>query len=168
MGNDEVEKPTRSVEVRPINSACNYSILPIEKLFTDLVQGDCSIMFFMGQVACFWGYEGPVSIDVYPVKIDSLAKKSGEGILTRTLEAIKTIHFRNRSDKKEQLKDFGRIIWLLEEYLHRRDHFCPMCSENTPLRFPDIFLFCGKCGSPLEVKEFMPPRFRNKKPIRPN
>ena len=152
---DQVEKPVRNVKVKPINSACKYSILPIEELFTDLVQGYCSKMYFMGQFISFWGYTEPVTIDVYREEIDESA-----GILKRVLEAIKTLHFRNRDSKDKQLKDFGRMIWLLEKgYLYRRDHYCPICSDQTSLRFPDIFEFCGRCGAPLELKKFMPPRF---------
>ena len=161
---DHVE---RLVTVKPINSGCEHLVFPVESCFTQLVQSQCSTMFFVGQIVSFWRYPDPVEIEVSPIDLDkflgSESSEESQGILTKSLKVIKSLHFRNRIDRNEQLKDFGKIIWLLEKYKHRLDHFCPECSELIPLRFPDIFDFCGKCGSKLELSEYLPPRFRTKK-----
>ena len=165
-----MEKPLRIAKVKPINSESMYSTLPIEELFTGLVQGNSSIMFFVGRILSFWGYTEIAEIDVIPVDLKNfnLGEFSTNGrILQKTLSAIKLLHFRHRGDKEKQLKDFGRIIWLLEEYLHRTDHYCPECSNLITLRFPDIYEICPMpgCGAKLEAKEFMHPRFRKKKTL---
>ena len=155
MGNDEVEKPTRSVVVKPVNSACNYSILPIEELFIELIQGTCSKIFFMGQIVSFMGYTEPTKLFSHKIEIDDSA-----GIAKRILQKTKDLYFGNRDDREKQLKDFGKMLWLIETgYLHRQDHFCPFCSDQKPVRFSDIFEFCGRCGAPLELKKYISPRY---------
>lgn len=162
-----METIIRTVTINPITSATELPSFPTEEFLTGVVQGNRSKMFFVGQLLSFWGYMGPTEIDVYSIDLDKFSE--GEysvdaEILERTFSAIKVLHFRNRTDKEAQLKDFGRIVWLLEENLERRDRFCRKCSKAVTLRFPDIFTICGKCGSDLEVQEHLPPRFRRKKP----
>lgn len=168
MSNNQVEKPLRNVVVKPVLSGSQHSVFPTDSYFTEVIQSQNSIMHFVGQIISFWGYTEPTNIDVYAVDLENF--QCGEitesaGILEKTLAAIKVLHFRNRSDREEQLKDFGRIIWLMEEYSHRMDHYCPNseCSSNIPLRFADVFELCGRCGTKLKVKEYMPPRFQKKK-----
>lgn len=162
---DKFEGPARKEIVKPIDSACCLSIFPIEEYFTLLVQKQCSKMFFMGQIISFWGYDEPTEIVVSPVGADVLPEPKEAGVVTKMLDVIKILHFKNRDDKEEQLKDFGKILWLLENFSCRQDHFCPDCSGQLKFRFSDIFEFCGKCGKPLKKQAYMSPRYKKKKPL---
>lgn len=165
---DKIAK-TRKVTVNPINEANQYSTFPIDRLYMEVIQGQNSIMHFIGQILGFWGYSGPTDIDVSDVDLNRFhygEVVDGSEILEKAKAAIKVLHFRNRDNREEHLKDIGRITWLMEEYSHRIDRYCTVCcSDRIPLRFPDVYEFCGVCGARLETKEYLPPRFRKKKAI---
>ena len=162
---NQVEGPLRKVKVKPTISGSGHTSFPTEGYFIQVIQKQNSIMHFIGQILSFWGYTEPTEIDVYAVNLNHFQYgeiKEGAEILEKVLSAIKILHFRNRADRKEQIKDIGRIIWLMEEYSQRMDRYCPQCSDQIPLRFADVWKFCGKCNAKLEIKQYTPPRFQKK------
>ncbi|MCK5611261.1 hypothetical protein KAR91_55840 [Candidatus Pacearchaeota archaeon] len=163
-----METKLRTVTINPIGSGADLASFPMDEYFIELIQGYKSKIFFVGQLLSFWGYTEPTKVDVYSFDLEKFEMgelSEGTEILEKTLAAIKVLHFRNRSNREAQLKDIGKIVWLIEENLQRRDRYCPSCSSLIPLRFPDIFKFCGICKADLEVQAFMPLRFRKKKTL---